>query len=929
MKQQALDTELATFWHNQHLKLIANECFIDDKGGIGDDVFYFKVKQKDSVTALDFSVFELPHIVLAQVATLTLKGQVYPLSLKDYAKLTVVNNISPKNIQKAQPTYKMLVHIAAFLQASDSRALSESNIIDFHVSYLTQMVTGQAFSERLSPEAYRGTYSCFSFTAVRNKLQALGVSGILDRGLTSKHIESTLDHTCQTVMGMRLSEYKEGGSFNFLGLEMGQYYVDYMTSVYEANYFYALVCDKAIRTVSEQFDLYDETDSSKKTRWDKVLLNTIQWTYCANKFEKTNSKITRGKLHSAMDVALYTHYDAYFDKVQSLREDNINQLIKALGLSIRFDAAEVIRTLMLQKYYPFDAQKSPFEVWQGYLHSLVKTDLDSQKLSEVSADDVYDLMANIVTQKKQDKAAFMKSLSQWAIALMGGQQGKNITELTGEFERITAAMTSLMVAWLGYRKSEFGFPFSAIHVEPNLDILDNAHVPFRFKLKWLVPKTNYKVKIDREITSQCYQVAAQLHELFELSDEAPCLYQSTGANKYKSASNASEKYIELRVKANWFAFIDNYPLFNEVNELQELAAKDVRTLNKDEQVRLQWLSQAYDLSSARTQFLFATHAKLIRDRDKLRFTAFAGDKKQKAFKASLDEFHRTGCISNPQHKAVVETYLSEDTRKWLRSETIHLNRKSMMDISKELLQGVRYPTPHAFRHIWAEAVLTRYQGDVGAVIRHQFCHLDYSFFMAYLREKEPRALVKAARMKVLNSIVDTLLLDKQKIGHEYVGGFARYVRKAAQVTQVMNESEMRELRDRIAGRVISLQPSYFATCVPREGGESRAKCAEFGDINSHNAKPEFCLNCTNALITGENLKGIWLTLQPFVKESLNERVMGFMVAHHLPTLRSGYKRIKELRTDNNAVSVDKILSLTAKAIDSIEQKLKQEEASYA
>lgn len=62
----------------------------------------------------------------------------------------------------------------------------------------------------------------------------------------------------------------------------------------------------------------------------------------------------------------------------------------------------------------------------------------------------------------------------------------------------------------------------------------------------------------------------------------------------------------------------------------------------------------------------------------------------------------------------------------------------MRDICSEILDGVRYPSPHAFRHIWAEAVLTRYQGDVGAVIRHQFCHLDNSFFMAYLRDKDAR-----------------------------------------------------------------------------------------------------------------------------------------------------------------------------------------------
>lgn len=84
--------------------------------------------------------------------------------------------------------------------------------------------------------------------------------------------------------------------------------------------------------------------------------------------------------------------------------------------------------------------------------------------------------------------------------------------------------------------------------------------------------------------------------------------------------------------------------------------------------------------------------------------------------------------------------------------------------------------------------------------------------------------------------------------------------------------------------------------MPREGAESRAKCAEFGDINPHNAKPAFCLNCTNAVITEGNLKGLWMTIQPFVKEALNEDVMGFMLEQHLPILRSGHHRIRKLKS---------------------------------
>ncbi|MGR5470485.1 hypothetical protein ACPV51_25040, partial [Vibrio astriarenae] len=93
----------------------------------------------------------------------------------------------------------------------------------------------------------------------------------------------------------------------------------------------------------------------------------------------------------------------------------------------------------------------------------------------------------------------------------------------------------------------------------------------------------------------------------------------------------------------------------------------------------------------------------------------------------------TGTVDNEQHAQLISNYLSDETRSWLRSGEAVLDKQASRQIRAEIQQGARYPTPHAFRHIWAEAVLTRYEGDIGAVIRHHFCHLDDSFFMAYLR----------------------------------------------------------------------------------------------------------------------------------------------------------------------------------------------------
>jgi len=397
------------------------------------------------------------------------------------------------------------------------------------------------------------------------------------------------------------------------------------------------------------------------------------------------------------------------------------------------------------------------------------------------------------------------------------------------------------------------------------------------------------------------------------------LYRFAGGNQSLNTPNESEHIIEHRVKANWDNFVQRYKPFKEVTLLEELLSKQY--LSEKQAKELEVLINKYDITGSKAQKLLETYREVNRDRIKLQCSSFAGNKPQKRFKESLIEFNKTGKISNFEHSFLVEKYLSEETKEWLKADCITLDQKAMMDISNELKQDVRYPTAHSFRHIWAEAVLTRYQGDVAAVIRHQFCHLDESFFMAYLRNKEPQLLMKSARIKVLNSIVDTLLIDSEKIGKNYLGGFSRYVSKAKSLTKAVSPSEILELRERIAGRIISIQPSHFSTCIPREGAESRAKCAEFGDMAPHNAKPEFCLNCSNAVITSENLRGIWLTIQPFVKEALDENIPGVMIEHHMPLLRSGYKRIKQLENSDNQNNVLKILNMIEKAISNIEQNV--------
>jgi hypothetical protein len=923
MSLREFKTAYEEFWENQNNILLAHPAFIKGKGTIFDDVFYFRHKSGgEAETKIDFSIFDLSHIKLKNTASVHIDEQLHMLSAKEYAKLFFVSALPARTSLHICGVHQMITHIFAFLNKKHLLSLSFSDLELFWSSFLSKSVNEKGFFRRLSPPNYSGTINCAQLPKIRLKLQLIGVVGVIDKSLTIKKVESILDNVCQSLYSITLNEYKKGGTFNFLGLELGQYYVDYLRQVYQQDYLFMSICKNTINKMIEKYHIYG-LDEAARYNFLNVLLSAF------TSFEPYKSKrvTENNKLNVIFNETqefAFGHYQKIFESTMSLHDESIEKLVIELGLETRFDAVEVIRILMLQKFHGLGGSKNPEQVWKGYLVSLDKTFLESNKLTNTSVDSVYAKMHSLVLTKKVTKDIFLYDMKTWGENLLKRANTHAFRSFKAELNTIIHAMSTLVVAWLGYRKSEFGFPLSAIHIEPNLDILDNSHVPFRFKLKWIVPKNSGITKIEREITSQCFQIAVQLHELFDPSDGAPCLYESTKSRKLK-VSNMSGAYIDTRVKSNWFGFIYKYRPFNEALKLDSLMQKNAHLLSKQEKQSVVRLKSIYDINSARYKHLLSTANKVRQDWKRLSCTSFNSPRAQANLKASLESISKTGETSNHLHQEIIETYLPDEYKALLCSGQLILDQKNMHDISEVLLEGANYPTPHSFRHIWAEAILTRYQGDVGSVIRHQFCHLDSSFFMAYLRDKDARGLLKGARKRYLNSITNMLILDSDKVGKEYLGGFARYVKKATELTKPVCGSEIRALRESINGRIISVQPSLFSICVPRDGGEKRAKCATFGNINPQDAKPEFCLNCTNAVITSGNVRGIWTTIQPMVKDTLNENTLGFMLEGHLPTLRSGYRRIKELQpTHPNKDAISKILNAIEKAIVDIELKLKQE-----
>lgn len=394
MALTVLKNPIDSFWHDQNLKLTANPFFMSNKGDIYSDTWHFKVKQNGSVTTLDFSWFDLPAFNHESIATYLKDGHDLPLNAREYAKLVCLNVTSPTSAHNVLFAYQMMLHLFAFLKESSATSLTVSSLESFWTSFMGRTVNQYGFVNRISTPSYLGAIQPVPFHKIRNNLKALGVVGVIDSSLTQKKIEKSLDDVCQSQYSTTLAEFKKGGSFNFLGLELGQYYVDYLNPVYQNDFLYASVCRLVLESIDTKYGM-KSLDVNPSRALHEVMLTAV---LRGVEYKRAAHRVGINLNALAVEVkdALFKEYSKRFELVTSLKDQSIEALVIELGLSSRSDSVELIRILMLQKYLGLEGHKTSDEVWKGYLLSLDKTFLEAESLSQLSVDDVYEKMQTIV-----------------------------------------------------------------------------------------------------------------------------------------------------------------------------------------------------------------------------------------------------------------------------------------------------------------------------------------------------------------------------------------------------------------------------------------------------------------------------------------------------------------------------------------------------
>ena len=442
-----------------------------------------------------------------------------------------------------------------------------------------------------------------------------------------------------------------------------------------------------------------------------------------------------------------------------------------------------------------------------------------------------------------------------------------------------------MLSLNGWRASEYGFNKSCLSTTLNYDTLDKESIPLRYFVNWKIPKTHGELIESREISYSSYLTTNLLNELHNSNTNNlhsnPCLYIPSKLTKKENYEKSANR-MTYAVSGMWENYVLNYKPFLKIDSTPK---------NKRKQLFTERILYAHNKS-----------------RDELERVTYFRLRNKKTSPSSHNYRNRLNLPQviwrfklkqlEPNIESMFTKYLSPETVKVindLHSEA-EISQSFATEVVNEIMSDCLYPTPHAFRHIWVEAVYRRYDGDIGWMIRSQFKHISPSMWQKYIKNKNDRRIIEQVERRVISTI---LANHSGASNNNYSGGFNKFLRRINNITKVITIEELDNIADT---EIISMQLLPHGNCIIRLRSSHRSNCAIDGVPQEHNASVHFCLDCPNNLTQSGNIPGIILGIGNDL-EVLNRLKApdGFLLRSY-KTIKSALGHLIKLEADPSTIN---------------------------
>ncbi len=802
------------------------------------------------------------------------EGQKIQLSSSELSKLLWVE-LSEKtySIGSLNNLFRGVAIFTKFVVEKGNDLIGNIDLEALNRALLMTGIENNQFTQRVNAVSY-AFFEIINLQDVIHVCSKYSLS-IFKSNIKIQNINSAAKKAVEDCTGMSYADYRDAGSFDKLTLEHGRFYIEHVNNIFFDYYL-------AARTVSDLIAL-EKAEVGEYARkiypqvlCGKPLAEIIEYFHDENEsYVKNAFSACRDKYHSIYleHAREHTSYDTQF----------IKKLCSELGLLDKEQNVACIQALLIaQKEYGFEQYKELFEYTHTRLsrrnkESFLTFSLFEKTIEKVKADYHFDV---IPIEKLPEIYEFLRI-----------KDSENKCSSRSLEHYVVSAGCTMMLALFGWRGSEMGFPKSAISVNYNIDALDQAYYPLRYSIKWKVPKTAGETKVDREITQNAFIIASMLQKLNKASDEQPCLYPTKFLEDGVLEENGflSHPRMANRCAINWESFVFNSVYFKALEQFDAYNQKS--DLDSGDKSHLAVLEQTLNSEQLIRQ-VRRTKEKVQGDWERIAIIGLATKSDEQLAYKVIERYVKNDLDKST--KAIIEQYVSPDILQYIKQ--LPKGEKYSKNLSEafadSLKKGCVYPTPHAFRHIWAEAVYRRFSGDIGWFIRSNFKHFSNGFFYRYLKSKDMQHIDKDVKKIFLSSLLFQYIEKKKADGaHDYAGKTEVMLRRIFDNTIVINLEDEEKIKEQLgqfsADELLDIQSSAFGYCIPRRRALEKAACAESGEPQQHLASPEFCFGCQNFLIEQSQVPSAMVAISSHVKALTN---------HHLPThfKRSSYKAVNNL-----------------------------------
>lgn len=688
-------------------------------------------------------------------------------------------------------------------------------------------------------------------------------------------------------------DWVEGGSLNKLTLDYGQYYIEHCAEFFESNVALAI----SIQTTMNKTANIAEMAGLKYNK-----------RYLKGQIVPIINHILLGKQISELPPTYYR--DNTLNELKSIEQATL----KIFGNTFRtLRVCEIILSdIEVDKFAVELGISSPSLDYRHWLRLLIEVRLnifepdyfqETDLTLALEADWIVNYRANDIDISKLDISIYEtlqrlrieldctlpKSEFYMALGLNTGQSSRS-TYLHKFLRLVADSGLTQFVAISGWRASEFGFSLNDVAVTRNHDTLDQKSYPWRYEVQFFVPKTNGTTKLRREITRTAYRLVQTLAQLNQAGREKRCLYVSSTQADFKDDASAA---IKNRVSSMWVHFVNNYRHFIQLEQLDTHHAlqaenstltqkywqidmdDNLDTLNKDRLLR-----EAY--SKARKEL---PRAQFFIDKDGRRGLTWA---------------YCNGTLSS-EYTALLDNYLSPETKIEIRSFTnkAQITNDFTRAVVSEIMDDVLYPTPHAFRHMWAEAVYRRFDGDAGWMIRSSFKHISQNMWLEYVRNKDHRRQHDQVKRQVISTLLTNYVHKK---GQGYSGAMDKMLRRLFLRTRVVDIEQLDKTIEKFSQtEIVDIKSNPWGYCLLRKRNQFRAKCSEGGEPQRHNACVNLCLSCSNNLTQNGNIEGILLNISNDLKVLCSPSVPEPYYRVSYETVHAALRHLQKLNADKDVL----------------------------